>query len=388
MYYVPYLVFLFLFFFFSLPLGNSKSSFRKGNLNNYFFVSFIFILIFCFRGFVSTDFYYYYQYYNSIDLSIFFNSPFTYISNMVYEIGFSVFSILCKLISDDYFFYSLYLPSLILLFYFIFFIKFYQIKLVFVFYFFLIFKGLEIEFNLLRNSKSIVLFLLSLIALNEHKYLRYIILNLFGTLFHISSFVYIILLPIILLKFKTKFICVFFICGIIIYIFEISIFTLIFDLISQLSFSNQRMNEVITRYLLGNIGGVGITIGSLERIFTFVVFHIYKERLIKKSKFNILLFQIYYILFFIYFYCSEIPIFPARVSILFTVSYWTLYPQIYSIISKEKKYIFLFITLLYGVLLFYVTNQDKLFEYSFFFSDIGNFDSKAEVVSSYFNQIR
>ena len=32
--------------------------------------------------------------------------------------------------------------------------------------------------------------------------------------------------------------------------------------------------------------------------------------------------------------------------------------------------------------------EDKLFEYSFFFSDIGNFDSKAEVVSSYFNQIR
>lgn len=384
MFFVPYVFILILYLLLALPVTSNKLS-QKYKIDKYFFIFYIFFIFFCFRGFLFTDYYNYFPVYDNIKTKEFINNPIKFLQTTNQEVGFSLFVVLCKLIFKDYFFLQGLSSFIDLVILFYVFKKLVPEKIGLCFVFFIVFKGIEIEFNLLRNSKAIVLFLLSILYLNKKNYKKYILLNLLGFFFHSSALIYILITPFLLYKPKKYFPYILFIVGLGIYLLQIPILAGVLRFITSINFTNSahRVQEIVYRYLSGDRMGIGITIGFIERTFTFIVFLKFRKRLINKNNINHYFYQIYYLLFITQYFFTEIPIFNLRISVLFYVSYWIIYPQIFEFLKKEIKAIYLMLIFLYGFLLFYSSYTIPLFQYRFFFQDINKYEDRVKIVKNF-----
>jgi hypothetical protein len=211
-----------------------------------------------------------------------------------------------------------------------------------------------LEIDLFRNSKAIMLFLISVKYIKEKKLFCYLSLNLLGCLFHISSLIYLPLYFVLNRFYQKKLFLVLFIIGNIIFLFSIKWVRLIFPLVANifLGSSIERLSRLILFYIsFSDISdSYGISVGYIERTLSFILIMSCYNKLINQSKSNIIFINAFFSLLFIYLYCSELVIILQRGTLLFAFSYWIIYPQIYQIISKQKKIIFLFCLLLYSCL--------------------------------------
>ena len=106
-----------------------------------------------------------------------------------FEFGFLVYSSLIKTLFENYhiwIFINTFIDLAVL--YLIF--KRYSSSIILSFLFFVVYMGLTIEFNLFRNSKSIILFLLSIKYLLMRKSFPYFFLNILGCTLHLSAFIF------------------------------------------------------------------------------------------------------------------------------------------------------------------------------------------------------
>ena len=162
---IPYLIF-FLFLFLSQFSIKEISGIKK-NINTYFSFIFFLFVVFLFiglRGFVENDWMGYYPMYTKLPVSFsaFLKDYYSSESYLYKDIGFSLFAFICKTICPNYFFFQFisFLIDFIILYYAFESLKSENIILNFLFFF--LFSGIQIEIDLLRNSKSIALFMLSL----------------------------------------------------------------------------------------------------------------------------------------------------------------------------------------------------------------------------------
>ena len=367
LYAIPYIILFLLLYMNIIPLykTNTGSSFN----NNYyiwlqqFFVASLLIIFIGFRGFLYTDWQSYYLAYNTTP-SLFDNTVdiIKYL-NRRWEKGFLFYMILCKTISSNYFFFQFvsYLIDYILLF--LFFKEAIPKHIIFGFTLFVIFLGIGIEFNLLRNSKSMMLFLISLKYIKEKKIIKYIMLNSLGILFHSVSLLYLPLYFILGKKVSRKLILVLFIIGNFIYLVQIEWCKTFLSTITSLI--PGRLGYLAKLYLSSDFHSTayGISIGYLERFFTFIIIFCLSKRLCKLNEKNLIYINTFYLYIFIYLYFSEIMIIIERIVLLFVFSYWVLYPQIYSLLTKKSKNIFLFILLFFGILKMWYNNRNILTMY-------------------------
>jgi hypothetical protein len=217
------------------------------------------------------------------------------------------------------------------------------------FLFFFIFYGVEIEANLLRNSKSIMLFLISIKYIGRKNIIQYMGLNIIGALFHTSSLIY---LPLyfVLNKCWPRIVILFvYFVGNIIFLLS---FDWILGLLSTISkFNGLRILALLRIYTNPEkLGQYGFSIGYFERQLTFFLIFLLYNKLIKENRMNIIFVNIMYVYLFLYLYCYEVFNIVKRIPLLFICSYWILYPQIYKILSKERKTVFLISILIYGSL--------------------------------------
>jgi hypothetical protein len=98
------------------------------------------------------------------------------------------------------------------------------------------------------------------------------------------------------------------------------------------------------------VGEQGISIGYIERSLSFVLLFLFQNKLEKKGNVSNVFINVMYIYIFIHLYFFEMDVIVKRFSLLFLCGYWIIYPEIYRIISKPKKGIFLFLMILYGIL--------------------------------------
>jgi hypothetical protein len=323
-----------------------------------FFIASLLIIFIGFRGFTYTDWQNYYPTYNFTP-SLFDNTE-AIIKYMDrgWEKGFLFYMIICKTISPNYFFFQLvsFVIDFIILFYF--FKSIIPEHIVFGFVLFLLFSGIIIEFNLLRNSKAMMLFLISLKSLKERIFFKYVIINSIGVLFHITALLYLPLYFILNKKINRKIILFLFIIGNIIFLLQIEWCKLLLTSIGTMI--PGRLGVLSKIYLSSNLytKAYGITIGYIERFFTFIVIYCFYERLCRINKYNLIYINAFFIYCLIFLYFSEIKIILDRVAILFIFPYWILYPQVYSLIKNKNKQIFLMILLFYGVLKMSVGNRN------------------------------
>ena len=312
-----------------------------------------YLFFFGFRGFIAWDWKNYYpNYINVIPLYNIFQNGEIKLNNIYtsFEIGYQIWLSFFKIFFSNwnmYLFFTTLIDILCLLFIF----HKYSPYPIFSILLFLGFNGLQIQLDLMRNLKAILIFLFSIEYLINNKNIKYIILNFLSSSFHRSCLMYLIMgyfLKKNFYKYK-KIILVFFIFGIFFFLFSSNILYEILNTIRKI-LTNTRLNVFdklvykLNTYLFNDYASArGIGIGFIERIFTFFIFYIYREK-INKNKYGKIFFNIYLLYISSYLYGSGVRIIFERLGFLFICSYWILYPITLKNISKIKK-IFLFFIL-------------------------------------------
>lgn len=351
----PYIiVFLFLCTL-AIPLTTGKSKLQSTYCQKYVFFAVLIIFI-GLRGFIFTDWKNYYPFYETVP-SLFEGKTavldfITKSRYAVFEKGFSLFSILVKTISGNYFFYqfvSFFIDVIIL---YAFFKLYIPNAILLGFVFFYVFNGvigLGIQINFLRNAKALMLFLISIPYLQKRKGIVYFLLNIAGAFFHISSLLYLPLYFVLRRRFRRSFYIFVFMVGNFLYIFHIRYISTLLQSASYIV--GGQISYVINRYIDNAKwnSSYGFSIGYFERIFSYIVVLCFANRLYKKDD-NIVFVNCFFLYILSYLYFSEMKILTDRLPLLFAFSYWIIYPQIYSSLSKSNKLLFLGIFVLYAIL--------------------------------------
>lgn len=333
-YSIPYLI-ISIFLLLISKIEICKKSLRSKD--NICIIIFIILLIFIgFRGFIYTDFVSYYPFYDDL-------FPLEYLVWNIqqfenFEIGFVVYSTIIKTVSSDYHFWIL-VNTIIDLIVLLIFFKRYSPSVALSFFVFFAFSGLIIEFNLYRNSKSIILFLLSIKYIKEKRIIPYIILNLIGVSFHVSSLIYIPMYYILNRNIPKYIIFSIAIILNIVFIFKLSIVENIINIASNIQ--DIPLLRTLSKFSLHAeyAKSLGISVSYLERNFTFILFSLLYSKLIKLNSYNVIFINCFYIYYIFMLMFYEVDVFQQRIPLLFVFSYWIVYPQLLNVDFKYKKYI-------------------------------------------------
>lgn len=363
-YSVPYIILFFVYFLLFLKENNLR---KKGKDIKYirYTCVIIFLFFFGFRGYIDTDFAIYYPLYQEAP-TIFNSSGITkYFSDINddfltrIEPGFKIFIILIKTLSSDYFLLQ-FISTLIDVLFLNYFFKKYSPRYALSFILLLVFSGLIIEINLLRNSKSIFLFLYSLQFIKDRKIVKFALCNALGLLLHSSAIFYFPVYFFLHKKISKPIIWIVFLIGNLIYLTQLKFITPFLTAFSSIiGGSYASMAEIYSKTDLYN-SGYGITFGFLERLITFVLFYTSYNKLddyLQDKKILNIFYNSFFLYSVSYLFLSEYSIFIDRITTLFVFSYWILYAQLYEVLNHRLKTIFATVMLFFGTYKMYKSNN-------------------------------
>lgn len=300
----------------------------------------IFLFFFGLRGFVCTDWYSYYPYFGQLKTLWSGGLQQLLAGNATFELGFELYSMLIKSICPSYFFWVFASTAIDLALLHAVFRR-YARYCVFAFVMFFVFGGEVMEFNLMRNIKSILLFMLSLRYLQERKILPYMLLNALGMSFHLSSAAYLPLYFVLHRQFPRWLLWAAFVVGNVLFLLQLQYIQPIFTF-----FGNLIGGEVP-----GRVGfyfadqSYGISIGYVERTLTFIAVMLLHARLRRQNGSNLMFINLYMAYAFCFLYFGESHSVTLRMSYLFAGAYWILFPNMLALFRsrRSKEVIVLFI---------------------------------------------
>ena len=122
-----------------------------------------------------------------------------------------------------------------------------------------------------------------------------------------------------------------------------------------------KMYDLLVRYQ--KVKAAGITIGFIERFFTFFVFFLNSMKIYQADTGHI--FNSFYLrYYFMFLFLAPLSTICERIGVLFSFSYWYLYPYIYiNMERKNEKYVFVILFVLYSVFKLYTLNNIELHKY-------------------------
>jgi len=383
---------------FSVLLVNSIPLDLKDNVNRLFQLLLSIALLCVFlglRGYVFTDYRAYYVQYG--DCPSLFDGT-AKINNFLFkkyaaiEKGFLLLEILCKTISDNYFFFQFvsFLIDFLLLFACL---KYYipnYVLLGMVFYY--CFGGWALEFNLMRNSKAILLFLFSLRYIADRKIGKYIAANVIGVMFHATAVIVFPLYFVLHRKIPGKLLLFIFIVGNILYLCQVQWCRPILEYTGQILFDS-KIKILIRGYLASSYNtAYGITIGYIERFLSFCLIFYFSRKIAPVSaadgnKLKIVFENVFYVYMITFLFFSDVGIITQRVPLYFIFSYWILYPNIYACLSKKRKCFFLFLLLLYGTVKTYYASHHIIADYDNILFDHKTFNERSLINKKYYHLI-
>lgn len=396
-YSIPYIILFSLYFFLFIWENKLRRKDQDIKIIRLFSIA-IFLIFFGCRGYLDTDFSLYYPLYDATPtlgeargLMKFFSG----INNdlvLKIEPGFKVFMVLLKTISSNYFFLQ-FVSSLIDVFFLDYFFRKFSPQYALSYILFLIFGGLILEFNLLRNSKSIILFIYSIQFIKDRKPLPFFLCNLLGLMFHSSAIFYFPTYFFLHKQFNKTFVWISFTIGIIIYLLQIKFILPVVTVLAK--FLGGQYYMLAEAYSKSDYyaNGYGITLGFIEKFGTFILFYLFYNRFVEKMKKpeERRTLDIFYNSFFIYsmfhLYLSEFSVFIDRMTILFIFSVWILYPYVYEILSVFFKSVFTVILLLFGTFKMYKSNNFITRKYENFLWSKPSFTGSNYILNKHIDKI-
>lgn len=327
-----------------LLLGGAVDVFGKNERKKHMLFVFSIILLIGFlglRGFIGWDWWAYYPSYNNLPGGFNYEIGYEIWSNIFYKIG----------LSYHHFTFINTVADILILAYVL---KKYSKYPIFSMFLFLAVQGLSFEVDLLRNAKAVLLFIISIQFIKERKIIPFLILNILGMTFHISSIIYLPMYFILNRNYSRKIILPLIILGNIYYIFDTKLFIHILEYMS--SVLPAAVGGKITSYLSIIPQNYKLPIGTLyfERLVTFIMvfFFLHKEKgsREKENPYSLIMENSFYIFYLIFLFTSEFFIASTRIGILFIYANWFLWGDIIENLrnTKIKAAVFLIAVLIGG----------------------------------------
>ena len=327
-----------------LLLGGAVDVFGKNERKKHMLFVFSIILLIGFlglRGFIGWDWWAYYPSYNNLPSGFNYEIGYEIWSNIFYKIG----------LSYHHFTFINTVADILILAYVL---KKYSKYPIFSMFLFLAVQGLSFEVDLLRNAKAVLLFIISIQFIKERKLIPFLILNILGMTFHISSIIYLPMYFILNRNYSRKIILPLIILGNIYYLFDTKLFIHILEYMS--SVLPAAVGGKITSYLSIIPQNYKLPIGTLyfERLVTFIMvfFFLHKEKnhREKENPYSLIMENSFYIFYLIFLFTSEFFIASTRIGILFIYANWFLWGDIIENLrnTKIKVAVFLIAVLIGG----------------------------------------
>ena len=346
---IPYIYYYFCVFF---GIFSSQTSKELKQITKLFFIC-LTVYFIGLRGFIEADWLVYYPVWElSPTLFDSFDDISTFLTTTFYEKGFAFFLILCKTILNDYLFVQFVVSIFTIICLDKFFSQYCKKYYYLAFCVFYLFGGYILSIILIRNCISVMIFLLSVPSLVDRNWKKYFFLNLLGCLFHTSSVFYFPLYFLLVFSFPSSFIFTLWIIGNGIFLLQIPLATHFFTAIGDKLLG--KTGSLIVSYLNSKQYSVsyGISIGYLERSFTFLFFFLNRKKINEKE--DKIFLNMFYLYSFIFLYCSDFRIVVDRIPTLIYCCYWVLYPKLYKFFCKKTKMLFLTLLLLYSIMKIYM----------------------------------
>ena len=337
-YSIPYLAVFFILLFLALNEVGKLHMLRKADSRK---IAFLVMLVFIgLRGHLGSDFIGYYPFYNR--LPIITELSLVDLDSTIFEPGFVIYSAIIKTIFPDYFAW-VFINTLLDLLVVYYLSRRYSISTIFTFIAFLGYWGLGIEINLYRNSKAMMLFLLSLPYLERRSLLPYLGLNILGCTFHTSSIVYLPLYFVLHREIPKKWVWALFVFSNVVFFLSVSLssqlqsLTLFVDGILGTDKISAKAELWQSSKTYG--GEYGFTIGYFERLLFFMLFTFGYQNLIRQRTSNRIFYNSFLFLYVSLHLLSPISSEIAkRITYLFAFSYWFLLPNFLLLIEKKRLF--------------------------------------------------
>lgn len=327
-----------------LLLGGAVDVFGKNERKKHMLFVFSTILLIGFlglRGFIGWDWWAYYPSYNNLPNGFNYEIGYEIWSNIFYKIG----------LSYHHFTFINTVADILILAYVL---KKYSKYPIFSMFLFLAVQGLSFEVDLLRNAKAVLLFIISIQFIKERKLIPFLILNILGMTFHMSSVIYLPMYFILNRNYSRKIVLPLIILGNIYYLFDTKLFIHILEYMS--SILPAAVGGKITSYLSIIPQNYKLPVGTLyfERLVTFIMvfFFLHKEKnhREKENPYSLIMENSFYIFYLIFLFTSEFFIASTRIGILFIYANWFLWGDIVENLrdTKIKAAVFLIAVLIGG----------------------------------------
>jgi hypothetical protein len=299
------------------------------------------VFFFGFRGFIGWDWYNYFEVYRDIP-RLGSSGLIKYFSNTLMEPAFIFYCSFIKVFSNSFHFLTLVNCIIDLIFLNWFLGRYLPQKLYFfAFLLFFLFGGFYLETDLLRNSRSIFLFLFSIQYIETRKFYPYYFYNIIGILFHLSSVIYLFVYRILNLKINKYIFVLIFLVGNILFLWRVSYIVPLITFATGLI--GGKFSYLANVYFIEDVESYGLSIGFIERNIMALLVIFYFQKIKDFNKNNNIFINSYLVYFILFFYFSEVGILSTRFGLLFYYSYWILIPTIFELIkSKILKAIFIF----------------------------------------------
>ena len=324
--------------FLGLGVIIEKISERKRIGESFFIFSLLLlILFFGLRGYIGYD---WYSYKPNFDKMVTIGELLkgnTQVLYSGYELGFQIYTSFIKTLTNNYFIYNFINVSVDFIILYFVIKRFSKYPILSLLLFFGIY-GVALEIDMIRNAKSIMLFLLSIKYIEERKILNFGVLNILGILFHYSSIFYLPMYFILNVKWNKKFILFLFILGNIYYLSDIRI---VMRIIKEYNtFLPTGIGSKLSGYfsIIPLDFPLGFSLYYFERVIMFLLCWFVSDNLKNKKYGNIMLNSLYISIFF-FLYLSEFSIVAMRFGLLFIYSYWFILPMLLEIYPKLPIFI-------------------------------------------------
>lgn len=322
-YTIPYLIlwlFVFMIGYDVIVRKKPNETFSNNKLVTIFLA---FLLFFGLRWHIMTDSIAYYYEYRNISPILEWN----YIEShsQWWDKGFVVFTMITKLISNDFLFF-VFVNSLIDFILLFICIKKYSINIPLSCLLFLSFQGILIEINLFRNIKAILLFIYSLSYINKKQFIKFAICNGIGFTLHASALIYFPMYWILRYRYNTKVIIIFSAVLTTLYLLGNN---LLKDYVFLIAEGDNGTATSKLLYYATNFESHVFTLGTIERIGTLILSIYVYNKVNKDDNYFKLFFNSYIIFYALYALFGFNEVLVDRIPTLFYFSYWFLYPYIY-----------------------------------------------------------
>lgn len=249
-----------------------------------------------------------------------------------FEKGFQIYSLIIKSIYRHYFFYTFVNTLVDFTILYLVIKKYSKFPILTLFLFFSIY-GLALEVDMLRNAKSILLFLLSVEYIEKRDFKMFFLFNFIGFFFHGSALLYLPMYFILNKNWNKKVLLVIFILGNIYYLLDMRLFIKLLKV----------YNGWLPIILQGKFGtylsivpldfSLGFTFFYIERVILFLLAWTYYEK-IENKKYGKIMANSLFISVFLFLFSSEFSIISFRVQLLFIYAYWFLIPMLLEVVNR------------------------------------------------------